>query len=104
MAAKNFRTGRCGAIYRSEKINRKCRRVYRFGQYNFLLFFVIVNSVLITLANNESFVSSQITTTRDQVVNSIFTGEILEFPETEVNLIRHKRESRQLRPGCHWGK
>ena len=70
----------------------------------FFAFFVVVNSVLITLANNESFVSSQIATTRDQVVNSIFTGKILEFPETEVNLIRHKRESRQLRPGCHWGK
>ena len=68
----------------------------------FFAFFVVVNSVLITLANNESFVSSQIATTRDQVVNSIFTGKI--FPETEVNLIRHKRESKQLRPGCHWGK
>ena len=28
---------------------------------------------------------------------------MLELPETEVN-IRHKRESTQLRPGCHWGK
>ena len=55
------------------------------------------------LSNNESFVSSQIATTRDKVVNSIFTGEMLELPETEVN-IRHKRESTQLRPGCHWGK
>ena len=78
--------------------------MYTGSENTILCFFVVVNSVLITLANNESFVSSQIATTRDQVVNSIFTGKILEFPETEVNLIRHKRESKQLRPGCHWGK